>query len=95
LQAEGFFMAPAVRQVATALRYACYLTFLVSLWFGWRVAPASLRKVIAGAVRLLIANDAMFAILSGPPDRYHHRALPLLAAAALLLLSQRRAIKPL
>ncbi|MBU2604819.1 MAG: hypothetical protein KKC43_02880 [Alphaproteobacteria bacterium] len=95
LQAEGFFMGPAVRHVATALRYACYLTFLVSLWFGWRVAPASLRKVIAGAVLLLIANDAMFAILSGPPDRYHHRALPLLAAAALLLLSQRRAIKPL
>lgn len=95
LQAEGFFMTPAVRHLATAMRYGCYLAFLASLWFGWSVAPASLRKVIAGAVLLLIANDAMFAILSGPPDRYHHRALPLLAAAALLLLSQRRTIKPL
>ena len=89
-QADGVFQNPAVQAASTAFRYACYLAFGAALIIGWRTAPAGVRMTVLGAIVLLLANDALFALLSGPPDRYHHRVLPLLAASALLLLSPRR-----
>jgi hypothetical protein len=79
-----------VQAAATGLRYGCYLAFGAALIIGWRAAPAGVRMAVLGALVLVFVNDALFALLSGPPDRYHHRVLPLLAASALLLLSPRR-----
>ena len=40
-------------------------------------------------ILLCLANDVSFALLSGPPDRYHHRILALLATTAMIALADR------
>ena len=86
-QAKGFFAAVPVELGATILRYGCYLVFAAALFFGWRRTGADIRRTIIGIGLIAIANDALFALLSGPPDRYHHRILPLLAIGTVLLIS--------
>jgi hypothetical protein len=88
-QAKGFFAAVPVELTATILKYGCYLAFAAALFVGWRQAGADIRRTIIGIGLIAIANDALFALLSGPPDRYHHRVLPLLAAGTVLLISGR------
>jgi hypothetical protein len=88
-QANGFFARLPVEALGTILRYGCYLGFAGSLVFGWRCADHHIRQTIIGIGLLVVANDALFAILSGPPDRYHHRILPLLAVGMILLNSGR------
>lgn len=88
-QAKGFFAAVPVELGATVLRYGCYLAFAAALFFGWRRTGADIRRTIIGIGLIAIANDALFALLSGPPDRYHHRILPLLAIGTVLLISGR------
>ncbi|WP_290495539.1 hypothetical protein [Hyphomonas sp. UBA4494] len=88
-QAKGFFAAVPVELAATILRYGCYLAFAAALFFGWRRTGADIRRTIIGIGLIAIANDALFALLSGPPDRYHHRILPLLAIGTVFLISGR------
>ena len=88
-QAQGSFVAPSTEWIATAFRYTIYLAFIGGVFIGWkRISPETRRWVLVLAL-LALANDGLFAILSGPPDRYHHRILPLLAVATLLLISPR------
>lgn len=88
-QAKGFFAAVPVELAATILKYGCYLAFAAALVFGWRQAGADIHRTIMGMGLIAIANDALFALLSGPSDRYHHRILPLLAVGTVLLISDR------
>jgi hypothetical protein len=39
------------------------------------------------AIVMILANDLVFAFLSGPPDRYHHRALPLAGATIIIFIA--------
>jgi hypothetical protein len=36
---------------------------------------------------LCLGNDLLFAVISGPADRYHHRILPLLGLVALVAIA--------
>lgn len=84
-QAEGFWTEDGTRAGLTALRFALYVVVVAAFLFGWQQTSSENLKWIVLIVLICLANDALFAILSGPPDRYHHRILPLYAAAACLM----------
>lgn len=83
-QAAGAMQSPAVEQAVSTARYLLYAVAAIMLVYGWRRAGPDARRWVVLLLLLALANDALFAILSGPPDRYHHRILGLLAAAAIL-----------
>jgi hypothetical protein len=88
---EGLMQKPEIETVATAARFALYAVVIGVLCRRWRyIDPASARW-IALLILLCLANDVSFAVLSGPPDRYHHRILALLATTAMIALADRPA----
>ena len=90
---EGFMQKPEIAAAATASRFALYAVVISVLCWRWRhIDPASARW-IALIILLCLANDVSFALLSGPPDRYHHRILALLATTAMIALADRPARK--
>lgn len=86
---ENLMQHDTVRTAATAFRYLLYGLVAGVLAWRWRAIAAEDRRWIGLLVALSVANDILFAILSGPPDRYHHRILGLLGAAMLIALSDR------
>ncbi|MBR9805691.1 MAG: hypothetical protein GYB49_00485 [Alphaproteobacteria bacterium] len=86
MQAAGVFEDDIVSHIATAMRYVCYVCFLAALIFGWNRTSVAGRRLVLAIGLMIVCNDALFAILSGPPDRYHHRILPLLVVAILILM---------
>ena len=90
-QARGVWEEDGHLAVLTGLRLLLYTCLALALVVGWRASSGELRRWLFVILLICLANDALFAIVSGPPDRYHHRILPLLAAAiSLLLLAQDR-----
>jgi hypothetical protein len=85
LQAEGLWQDDQTRTLLTGLRFIFYAAFIAAVAVGWRSSTQDTRKWFFVVVLMCLANDALFALLSGPPDRYHHRILPLYAAAACIL----------
>lgn len=85
LQAEGLWQDDQTRTLLTGLRFIFYAAFIAAVAVGWRSSTHDTRKWFFVIVLMCLANDALFALLSGPPDRYHHRILPLYAAAACIL----------
>jgi hypothetical protein len=81
--ARAMESAPA-EGIATTLRYLLYLTVICSIALNRNRLGAEGGRWIAVLLLLCLANDLLFAVLSGPPDRYHHRVLGLLAAASML-----------
>jgi len=95
LQAKGLWQDDQTRTLLTGLRFVFYVACIVAVAVGWRSSTIDMRKWFFVIVLMCLANDALFALLSGPPDRYHHRILPLYAAAACILwLSARSASVP-
>ena len=88
-QAAGVFEGDAISNVATVMRYVCYVSFLAALIFGWSRTSITGRRLVLAIGMMIVCNDALFAILSGPPDRYHHRILPLLVVAILILMGSK------
>lgn len=90
-QAKGVWETDSHLALLTGLRMLLYACLAVALITGWQRLDRDTRLWLAILLLVSLANDGLFAVVSGPPDRYHHRILPLLAgAAALLLLSNRR-----
>ena len=90
-QARGVWEEDGHLAVLTGLRLLLYTCLALALVVGWRASSGELRRWLFVILLICLANDALFAVVSGPPDRYHHRILPLLAAAiSLLLLAQDR-----
>lgn len=89
-QAAGALQSPAVERSATMARYLLYALVLMTLVLCWSRTDRDTRRWIALLLLLALANDLLFAVLSGPPDRYHHRILGLLAAAAMIAFSTAR-----
>jgi hypothetical protein len=85
LQAQGLWQDDQTRTLLTALRFVFYAACIAAIAVGWRGSTEVMRKWFFAIVLMCLANDALFALLSGPPDRYHHRILPLYAAASCLL----------
>lgn len=83
-QAGGFWQQPGLETVVTTLRYMLYATVLTLLVAGWRNLQEDERRWIIVLGLLSLGNDVLFAALSGPPDRYHHRILPLLALIGMI-----------
>jgi hypothetical protein len=83
-QVEGIWQDAAVRYVATVLRYALYLAVVGTLIVAARRLAQEERLWVVLLILLCLGNDVLFAIVSGPPDRYHHRILPLLALTVLV-----------
>ena len=88
-QAEGVFSSSLAEGIATFMRYMLYAIFVTAILFYWNKADPLTRRNVIAITLLVLANDFLFALLSGPPDRYHHRVLPFLAVAILLLVSPR------
>lgn len=86
-QAAGVMEAQATRNLATASRYLLYIVVIAAICIGWRKMTGDQKRWVFLLVAVCIVNDLFFAALSGPPDRYHHRILGLLAAAALISLA--------
>lgn len=84
LQKAALMEKASVRSAATVLRCAFYLALVVALLTRWKALSPDARRWIAAILLLCLANDALFAIASGPPDRYHHRILPVAGLALLL-----------
>ncbi|MCZ8180456.1 MAG: hypothetical protein O9309_15650 [Rhizobium sp.] len=90
-QAKGVWETDSHLAMLTGLRLLLYACFAVALITGWQRLDRDTRLWIAILLLVSLANDGLFAVVSGPPDRYHHRILPLLASAtALLLVTNRR-----
>lgn len=85
LQADGFWQDDQTRTLLTASRFVLYLACIAAIALGWRSSSDVNRKWFVIVILMCLANDALFALLSGPPDRYHHRILPLYAAASCIL----------
>jgi len=83
-QAAGAMQSPLVEQAVSAARYLIYVVVTIMLVSGWRRIGPEARRWIVLLLLLALANDVLFAVLSGPPDRYHHRILGLLAVAAVI-----------
>jgi hypothetical protein len=83
-QPRGLWENDAVRGLSTALRYTLYCAVIGALLRGWQWLSRDERTWIGILFLLSLGNDLLFAIVSGPPDRYHHRILPLLGAIALI-----------
>jgi hypothetical protein len=83
-QAAGAMQSAVTERAASVARILLYLVTLSALLLFWRKAEPDAKRWIVLLLLLCLANDALFAILSGPPDRYHHRILGLLAATALI-----------
>lgn len=98
LQSKGMMQSNAIRSSATWMRYTFYLTLAFGLFATRKVLSRTEWHWVAAILLLCLANDLLFAIVSGPPDRYHHRILPVAALAALLGLARtidaRREAKP-
>lgn len=89
-QARGVMETAAARGTATVLRYLLYLTAVLALSTRWRAMDSPARRWTVLLLLLGLANDLLFAVVSGPPDRYHHRTLGLIAAAALIAMAAGR-----
>ncbi|MGL4198370.1 MAG: hypothetical protein ACRCSX_11475 [Allorhizobium sp.] len=85
LQADGLWQHDQTLTLLTGLRFVFYAAFIAAVAIGWRSSTQDMRKWFSIIVLVCLANDGLFALLSGPPDRYHHRILPLYAAAACIL----------
>ncbi|CCM79163.1 hypothetical protein [Rhizobium mesoamericanum] len=83
-QPQGLWQTEAVRGLCTALRYTLYIVTIVALLRGWQWLSREERIWTVLLLLLSFGNDLLFAIISGPPDRYHHRILPLLSLIALI-----------
>lgn len=80
---------PSLEATATGLRFALYIIVAAILLARWRqIDPAAARWIVL-ILLLCLGNDILFALLSGPPDRYHHRILPLLAATVTIAFAAR------
>jgi hypothetical protein len=88
LQSKGMMQSSATRDIATGLRYAFYITLAFGLFTARKILSSSEWRWSAAILLLCLANDLLFAIVSGPPDRYHHRILPVAALVALLALAR-------
>ncbi|MBW9117832.1 hypothetical protein JNB88_29885 [Rhizobium cauense] len=86
-QPQGLWQNEAVRGLCTVLRYALYLLTAIATLRGWQWLTRDERIWIILLLMLSLGNDLLFAIISGPPDRYHHRILPLLGLIALIAIS--------
>ena len=85
LQAQGIWQSHANLAGLTGLRWVLYACLAVAFVVGWRRIVDENRRWLFILLLICLANDSLFAVVSGPPDRYHHRILPLLAAATCLL----------
>lgn len=83
-QVDGLWRSEPVQLIATACRYALYLIVAIALIRAGRRLTRDERIWIALLLLMSLGNDLLFAIISGPPDRYHHRILPLLGLVALV-----------
>lgn len=83
-QAAGAMQTPLAEQAASAARILLYVTALTAIILCWRRTDPDAKRWIALLLLLCLGNDLLFAALSGPPDRYHHRVLGLLAVTALI-----------
>jgi hypothetical protein len=83
-QAVGSMESGVAQAAATALRYLLYAGVIFILVRNRKRLGGDDGRWIAVLLALCLANDALFAALSGPPDRYHHRILGFLAMVALL-----------
>lgn len=83
-QPQGLWQNEVVRGVCTALRYTLYFVAALALLLGrqWLTRDEWLWIIVL--FLLSLGNDLLFAIISGPPDRYHHRILPLFSLIALI-----------
>ena len=86
-QAAGAMQTAFVQQAASLARVLLYIITLSTLLLFWRKSEPDAKRWIVLLLLLCLGNDLLFATLSGPPDRYHHRILPLLAAVALIALA--------
>lgn len=88
LQATGSLVAPSVCSARIRLSYSTYLLGLIGLLAllalrSWKAVRLSLF-----CIAVLLANDLLFAAVSGAYERYHDRALFLLLVPALLALNE-------
>ncbi|MFP3544914.1 hypothetical protein SB748_15700 [Rhizobium sp. SIMBA_035] len=86
-QPQGLWQSEAVRNLCTALRYALYLATASALVWAWRRLTRDETIWIILLLSLCLGNDLLFAVISGPADRYHHRILPLLGLVALVAIA--------
>jgi hypothetical protein len=86
-QAAGAMQTPLTERSASTARIALYVIVLLVLLALWRRTDPQARRWIVLILLLCLGNDLLFAALSGPPDRYHHRILGLLAATSLIALA--------
>ena len=89
-QAQGIWQSDANLAGLTGLRWVLYASLAVALMVGWRGTGDENGRWLFILLLICLANDSLFAVVSGPPDRYHHRILPLIAAATCLLVLARQ-----
>ncbi|KQV70155.1 hypothetical protein ASC90_08450 [Rhizobium sp. Root1220] len=83
-QGKGLWQSDMFRHSATVCRYALYLLVALAVIRAGRALAREERIWVALLLLMAVGNDLLFAIVSGPPDRYHHRILPLLGLVVLL-----------
>lgn len=93
-QAKGLWQSSPVLVALTGLRLVLYAALIGALFTGWQRASRDNRRWFLVLLLLCLANDGLFAVVSGPPDRYHHRILPVLGAMATILLMARDRLQP-
>ncbi len=89
LQKRGMMESPPVTTAATILRFGFYLFLIAALVIRRGDLKGADIRWIGAILLLCLANDILFAIVSGPPDRYHHRILPIAALALMIAWSAR------
>lgn len=86
-QAAGMMQDALAKRSASALRFTLYLITAATLLASWRSMDRDTKRWTFLFLALSLGNDILFATLSGPPDRYHHRVLGFLAISVLVAIS--------
>jgi len=90
LQAAGTWTGPRVCSARNGLKILGYMIGIVGMLILFVLRSRAAIKLGLFCITVLLANDLLFAALSGSYQRYHDRALFLLLVPALLAMNELR-----
>lgn len=87
LQWQGFWIDKKTGAAITIMRITLYAVLMLIILRYYRALAKHSIALIVCLFLLILGNDLFFAIVSGHPDRYHHRSLVFFAVICALVIS--------